>query len=204
MKKKLILTLCLALSIFCTGCNSKSQKNNNSVDNGYEDIIENTCVSEFKTQDEMAEHIISHKDDIFPLFFEHETQKASPDNLKFFSWGNVIDGYELENVEQAGEKITMTYENKADATAQPINFIWKFTAEGDVYIQNKKMIERLTEMPEMKGYYYTIAQNEDGKDFCDIYWPESGYAFELQAPTSWVDEKNQTILLNVTEYSLSK
>ncbi len=202
MKKKLILVLCLSVALFCTACNNKSGKGNVSVDSGYENIIDVECTSEFNSTDEMAEHIISNKDDIFSLFFNHPTQKADPENLKFFSLGNPPDGYELEKVNQRGEKITLTYKNKTDAKAQPINLIWMFTTEGDVYIKSVVMMNRLTEIPAMKGYYYTTSQDENGEDICQISWCEDGYVFELDGPSGLIDDKNFKIVLDKTEYPL--
>lgn len=199
MKKKLILAVCLSLALFCTGCNDKDKS---SVDDGYENIIDDECTSEFDTQDEMASYIISHKTDIFPLFFSHETQKSDPDNLTFFSLGSIPDGYELKKVKQCGEKITQTYENSTDGSAQPINLIWKFTADGELYIKNNVTMLRLSELPNLKGYYYAVSQDENGKDICDIEWAESDYAFELQGPASWVDDTSLSIVIDKTEYPL--
>ncbi len=202
MKKRIILAMCLSLALLCTGCNNKSDKNKSSIDDGYENIIDDECTSEYNTQDEMASYIISHKTDIFPLFFSHETQKANPDNLTFFSLESIPDGYELKNIKQCGEKITQTYENKTDGSAQLINFIWKFTGDGEVYIKNSVAMSRLTELSNLKNHYYTISKDENGTDFCEIEWAESGYAFELQGPTSWVDDTSLSIIINKTEYPL--
>lgn len=201
MKKSIIYIGAVIVCFLFTACEKNdsglSESNSSSLD------IEISYENKFSSVDELAEFIIENKDAQFKSLFANRSEESASSELTVYTLSNVPEGYELNEIIQRGNFISMNYLDKSESE---ITFVWGFNTDGDVYLKNAVDTFGLTEFPDMKEYYYSEAENDYGEHIYQIYWSEDGYCFQVNIPTKTFESSDALIHdnhinIDKTEYS---
>lgn len=135
----------------------------------------------FGGEDELINYLIKSREDQPDELFE-SSQRSDGEQLIMYSFNDIPHGYELVSAKENGNFMTYDYINESDNSK--LTFVWGFLTEGDEYLKNAIEMFGLTEIPDRKGYYYSLAMDDTGTYIYQIYWSQDGYCFQLNIPTS--------------------
>lgn len=201
MKKSIIYIGVLIVCFLFTACEKNDSELSESTSSSLN--IEISYENKFSSVDELAEFIIENKDSQFKSLFTNRSQESVSPKLAVYTLSNVPEGYELNEIIQHENFISMNYLNK---TESEITFVWGFNTDGDVYLRNAIDTFGLTEFPSMDECYYSEAVNDYGEHIYQIYWSEDGYCFQVNIPTKIFNSSDALIQdnhinIDKTEYS---
>ncbi len=201
MKKIIIYIGALIICFIFTACEKNDSELSESTSGSLD--CEISYENKFSSVDELAEYITENKDAQFKSLFTNRSQESVSPELTVYTLSNVPEGYELNEIIQHGNFISMNYLNK---TESEITFVWGFNTDGDVYLKNAVDTFELTEFPYMNGYYYSEAVNDYGENIYQIYWSEDSNCFQLNIPTKTFESSDALIHdnhinIDKTEYS---